>query len=168
LVFLFDSDRGFFTVQISSQLRAEMQSASDTSMDRPVVSRHQAVVVEAREYSPKSGGANMHLLVCKLVGGEHDGKVIYDYQGILSQNNAARNMALTRLNAAMAATGCADAPDTGDMVGKRLLITTKQRNKPDGTTEVNVSKYEHAGETTQPAKAQSNGAEIPGFLRNGK
>ena len=160
--------------RIDGDLRAAMQQAvnEDRFAPTPVVKDYPAIVVAAEGYSPKSGGDQVLLLEVKLEGGEHDGVSVRDYLGIRDNRPNIRGMALRRLAQAMAATGCANAPTAKAMVGKRLLLSTREgRPGDDGKVRVYTDRYSAppAGFAPQapvaPAPAPSASSSIPPFAQ---
>ena len=159
------SSEGFALTQEEQE---ELKLINSEPYNPPPLVENQPCEVTSVRSVPDSNGNLQCIVGFTVRGGAHDGVVFDDSLALRADDPQRRAISKKRLKQLEVAAGFADGiADVKVLLGKTVLMTSKEKPGKDGKMWVNVKGYakDDGRRATTPAAGKSNGASVPSFLQ---
>lgn len=158
------SSEGFVLTQEEQE---ELRLISSEPYNPPPLVENQPCEITSVRSMPDSNGNLQCVVGFTVRGGGNDGVVFDDVLAIRADEPQRRAISKKRLKQLETAAGLDGMTDAKMLIGKIVLMTSREKPGKDGKLWVNVKGYskDDGRRATSPAAAKSNGASVPSFLQ---
>lgn len=158
------SSEGFALTQEEQE---ELRLISSEPYNPPPLVENQPCEVTSVRSTPDASGNLQCIVGLTVRGGAHDGVSFDDILALRADDPQRRAISKKRLKQLEVAAGLDGITDVKLLVGKTVLMTSKEKPGREGKMWVNVKGYakdDGRRATSQPA-GKTNGANVPSFLQ---